>query len=514
MQLTRSNLIFRLVCDVFFAIVIFCALRYLHYISAVVVFPYDWEATDGDHLNFAHRIAQGLPIYLTMGAGQALSIYNPLYHALVALIGGADAGMGFARGVSLLFWLLCPLTVLLYFFKKWGYFYSAIAAIFILLPSEPLMLLDIVQVSPNSSMAFLFLGTLLLAEHCTESGGVLWSKWILLGVVAALCFLAKQQGIIAIGSVMTFLVIRRVSIKTIAMVLLGFFSVFAVSYAYLEWVNSGEYLQATIFDLRKIMPHNEMLAKSRLYAFTIENNAAFIICVFVSLVAAVFRITKLSIWQVSSVLHLFFLLMILGNGGGGPNYFLTFWISMVLTSVEMISRLEKYSIAIPNPYFRITENGQSYFSSLAKVLLIGLFINISIGTISINRQISNSIYPTAELENLMKDYYQAVGTLVATKPNAKVLTNRNVGALVANNVNIENEGSTMFQYAWRHGDVFQPSVVLATISEKKYDFIVTGVQDYPVNIRAEINTNYKVALVKEEILNLGNVGLSTIYVPK
>lgn len=514
MQLNRSNLIFRFFCGAFFVIAILCVGRYLHYISSIVAFPYDWEATDGDHLNFAHRIAQGLPIYLSMEASQVLSIYNPLYHALVALVGGADAGMSLARGISLLFWLLCPMTVFLYFSKKWGYFYSATAAIFILLPSEPMLLLDIVQVSPNSTMAFLFLGTLILADHCAESHDVAWHRWILLGAVAALCFLAKQQGIVAIGCVMAFLVLRGTSIQKMAMVLLGALSVFAVSYAYLEWLNSGQYLRATIFDLKQIMPANPMLAKARLYSFIIENNAAFTICVFMSLAALAFRMTRLSIWQVSFILHLFFLLKILGNGGGGPTYFLTFWVSMVLTSVGMISTFEKSANAIPNFHVQITEKGQKHLLLLARISLIILFINISIGAVSINRQINTSAHPTVALENLMKDYYQAVGALVATKPNAKVLTNRNIGALVANNVIIENEGSTMFQYAWAYGGIFQPSVVLVAIREKKYDFIVTGIQSYPTNVLAEIDANYRVALAKEAILNLGNVGISTIYVPK
>lgn len=501
---------------IFFAIAIFCLATYLHYIAAVVAFPYDWEASDGDHLNFAHRIAQGLPIFVDMKAGQVLSIYNPLYHALVALVGGADAGMSLARGISLLFLLLCPLTVFFYYVKRWGYFYSVIAAIFILLPSEPSMLLDIVQVSPNSTMAFLFLGALILAENCMEAPSVSWWRWVLLGAMAALCFLAKQQGIVAIGSIAIFLMIKRVGIQKIALVLMGFLIVFVASCAYLEWVNAGHYLHATIFDLKQLMSYyyDPVLAKARLYAFIIQNNAAFTVSVLVSLVAVTFRVTRLSIWQVSFILHLYFLLNILGNGGGGPNYFLTLWISMVMISVGLIHQYVRAPQSILSSHFRITEKGQGYISSLAKILLIILFVNISMGSISIYRQIRASVFPTASLENSMKEYYQAVGEIVRTKFNAKVLTNRNVGALVAKNASVENEGSTMFQYAWIHGEIFQPDVVLTAIKEKKYDLIATGIQDYPVAVKTEIEANYKVALVKEEILSLGNVGLSTIYIPK
>jgi len=62
-----------------------CLSFYLRYIASILTFPYQWEPTDGDHLNFAHRIAEGLPIYLPLKSGQVLSIYAPLYHTLIAI---------------------------------------------------------------------------------------------------------------------------------------------------------------------------------------------------------------------------------------------------------------------------------------------------------------------------------------------------------------------------------------------------------------------------------------------
>lgn len=512
--LNKSNLVFRFLCGIFFAIAILCIGRYLHYEATIATFPYDWEATDGDHLNFAHRIAQGLPIYLSMGAGQVLSIYNPLYHGLVALVGGVDAGMSLARSIALLFWLLCPISIIFFYRKQWGYLYSTLAATFILLPSEPYMLMDIVQVSPNSTMAFLFLCTLLTAEYCAKYAHDSWLAWLTLGALAAFCFLAKQQGIVAIGCVLPFLIIKRVRFSQIALVTVAFISIFTISYIYLESINSGQYLRATIFDLKQIMSYDPKLANTRLYSFVFLHNAAFTFCVIASLLTVAFRLNKLSIWHVSFIIHLFFLLKILGNGGGGPNYFLTFWITTVLICVGLIAKFAHHNAEFSSPHFQISEKVHGRLSILANTMLVSLFVSISAGTISIHQQLNASVVPSIELKEIMRSYYQTIGDLVASKPDAKVLTNRNIGAWVATNAKIENEGSTMFQYAWIHGDIFQPDVVLTAIRNKKYDFIATGIQNYPANVENEIRSNYKIALVKEEILNMGNVGLSTVYIPK
>ena len=498
----------------FALVAIYCLGRYFHYVIQVAAFPYDWGASDGDHLNFAHRIANGLQIYFPLEAGQVLSIYNPLYHAFVAAIGAGEPSMSMARSISLFFWMLIPLTAFFTYRKQWGYSYSALAAIFIMLPSEPYMLLDIVNVTPDSMMGFLFIATLILAERYANHPETSWKSWLLLGVVAALCFLAKQQGIIAIACVTVFLLARRVGLKNIGLMLFGFLLIFSIAYAYLEAVNSGQYLQATIFGLKQIMPYEPELAESRLYAFMISNNAAITATAVLALVTVVLRMSKLTIWQVSFVLHLFYLLQVLGNGGGGPNYFLTMWITMVLMSVGLIARVVNGPEKISSPYFSIADSLQGQVNWAAKILLVGIFVSISVGTISIHRQLNASAIPSPELEKLMEDYYQAVGKLVQERPNARILTNRNIGALVAHGANVENEGSTMFQYAWAHGEIFQPSVVITAVREKQYDLIVTGIQPYPRVISDAIADNYKVALLQPEILSLGNVGLSAIYIPK
>lgn len=502
------NFLFWIISLVFFVIAFATIGQYLYYIGLIISFPYDWEPTDGDHLNFAHRLAQGLPIYLSITDGYVLSIYNPLYHGIIALLGGSHASLSFARSIALLFWLLIPLTVLLFNKNKWGYLYVILAAIFLLLPPEPWLLIDIVQVSPNSTMAFLFTLSLLYAAKCSEDKDAPWWNWILLGFIAALCFLAKQQGLIAVAIVVVFLLIRRIDIRKISIALLGFFFIFIFSAAYLEITNSGQYLRATFFDLNKIMITYRSIARSRLIDF-FKHNFAFIIVVLFSLFTTRFQFNRISIWHISLILHIPFLFAILGNGGGGPNYFLTFWITIVMLSVEIIKKYKEKLFA-PDT---IKENKPSLITIFPIFLLFALFINISIGAVEIHRQLNTMPSPT-KIESLMKDYYQSIGSLIATKPNARVLTNRNIGALISNNVNVENEGSTMFQYAWPHPKTFNRNLVLESIKEKKYDFIITGIQEYPDDIKQEIKINYKIALIKDENLIFGNIGPATVYIPK
>lgn len=507
-------MLYRLFYGAFVLVAAYCLARYFNHVVQVAAFPYDWGASDGDHLNFAHRIAKGLQIYFPLEAGQVLSIYNPLYHAFVAAIGAGEPSMNLARSISLIFWILIPLTAFLVYRKEWGYSYSALAAIFILLPSEPYMLLDIVNVTPDSMMGFLFIATLILAERYANRLETPWRSWLWLGAVAALCFLAKQQGIVAIACVTLFLLARRVPLKNIGWMLFGFLFVFSIAYVYLQAANSGQYLQATIFGLKQIMPYKPELAESRLYAFMISHNAAVTVTAVLALVTVALRMSKLTVWQVSFVLHLFYLLQVLGNGGGGPNYFLTMWITMVLMSVGLIASVLKGTGKISTPYFSIADSLQGQVNWAAKILLVGIFISISVGTVSIHRQLNASVIPSPELEKLMEDYYQAVGKLVQERPSARILTNRNIGALVANGANVENEGSTMFQYAWAHGEIFQPDVVISAVRAKQYDLIVTGIQPYPKIIGDEITKNYRVVLQAPEILSVGGVGFATIYSPK
>lgn len=494
----------------FLVVAAICLGRYLNYLSAVVPFSYDWGPSDGDHLNFAHRLAQGLPIYLAMKEGEVLSIYTPLYHGLIALLGGAHASMFLARSIAFVFWVLSPLLVIFYFRKDWGYFYAIIAAIFIWLAAEPAMLMTAVYLTPTTTMVFLFLGALIYGGDCVEKERDSWWCWGVLGGIAALCYLAKQQGIIAIASIFAFMLIKRITFRKVTWVLLGFLLVWLTSTIYLEAINSGQYLNATVFDLNKIMTGDKLLARTRLFDFLFLHNWAFTFCAILSFCFVLLRRIRLTIWHVSIALHIPMLLSILKNGGGGPDYFLTFWIVLVLVSVGGVRDFAGHPVCSISP-LRIKQT--EYLQLFPHVLLMLLFTNGLMASIVISREMDAFPMPTQKLERLMGEYEHSIGKLVATKPQAKALTNRNIGALIANNVEIENEGSTLFQYVWHTLKDTNRNALLARIKAREFDLISTGLQKYPEEIQNEIMLNYKVALVKEVNLFAGHTGKISVYVP-
>lgn len=505
----RKN-IYWFICIIFVAIFIICIGHYLNYINAILRFSYDWEPTDGDHLNFAHRLSKGLPIYMPLSSGKVLSIYNPLYHAFVSILGGQNSSLIFARTISFTFWLAIPVVSFFYIKKKSNFFYGIIAALFIWLIPEPGMLIEVVQVSPNSTMPFFFLCTLLYAEYCSEKKYDNWLRWFLLGILISLTYLSKQQGIIAIPIVFLFLLMRRIKIQNLLFTILGIFIVLGISTLYLEITNSGQFLRMTLLDLPKILHSSYRLAIFRLLLFFLHN-LAFTICVLVSIITLY---KNLSIWQISLVCHIPFLLKILGNAGGGITYCLTLWITMVIISLNFIISKKVYHFTSKSKY-----NKTCFFTCirifpLNKVILFLLCVNVSIGTISIYRDFNSIRLPTAKLNYLMKNYYQAIDSLITTKENVKVLTNRNVGMLVQTSVNVENEGSSLFQYAWLSDIYFNRDTILTSIREKKYDFITTGIQDYPDDVMSEINKNYKTIFINEVNLMYGNTGILYTYVPK
>ncbi len=512
MYLLKENVFFRFICFLFILFATYYLAKYFFYIIEVVFFPFDWGPSDGDHLNFSHRIMQGLPIYPDLDSGEVLSIYNPLYYLIVGLFGGVDAGMVLARWVSLVSWLMCPFIIAIYYPKSWGWMYSGFAALFILLPIEPYMLLDIVNVTPDATMAFFFVCAMVLADRVFRKLEVFRWELLLVGAVSALCFLVKQQGIIAIIVVLTFGIMSRKDARNLLMIAAGFFGPLIVAVAYFEIVNSGQFLQDTLFGLDKVMVVTPGLAEERLIDFLIHN-LAFTLCVVVGLTLVLTRSIKLSIWHLSFIFHLLLLLKILGNAGGGPNYFITFWITMVVISVSTIVHLSHNETPF-SLFYNFSKIKWKAPILISRVLLIGLFINVTIGSASMRQQLNSIKPPSENLEVIMQKYYEAVGLLTASNPDAYVLTNRNVGALVAHNINVSNEGSTMFQYAWAHPELFNQNNILEAISEKKYDFIFTGIQPYPPNVRARIAESYKVEMTMEQGLMSGNIGLVKVYTPK
>ena len=544
----------------FFLLSSICLFRYLDYINAVILFPYEWGPSDGDHLNFAHRLAKGLPIYFSMKTGSVLSIYTPLF-------GGEHASMAVARIISFLFWLASPLLVGCYFRKRWGYFYAGLAAVLIWISPEPYMLMTAVYVTPTTTMAFLFLAALIYCNYCLEEAKNSFWQWPLLGIITALCYLAKQPGIIAIASVFFIVLIRGLSAQKIGLILIGFIFVFIPSTIYLEVSNSGQYLNATFFDLNKITNGGISLSRHRIFDFLFYHHWAFTLCVIISFYLLWLRQIKIDIWHVSFLLHVPLLLFILKNGGGGADYFLSFWIVIVLINIGLIKNfwsnfeisknkseitkrnlkklgglpatllciiviiaaiLLNFWIAIILVSFGFTKKGKDFFKilinkirlrqknliDLPRLLIALLFINGATASISIVNEMQNFPMPTNAMQNLMRSYDNEIGKLVSSKSSVLALTNRNIGALVSHNINVENEGSTQFQYLWHLQTESNRKSLISKIKAKNFDLITTGLQSYPEEIQRSIKENYKLAFNSEIVLNSGKTGVVFVYIPK
>jgi len=490
----------------FLAVATACLSLYLRYIASILTFPYQWEPTDGDHLNFAHRIAEGLPVYLPLKSGQVLDIYTPLYHTLIAVLGGPHAGMILARLIAFTAWLLIPIGILFFYRNKWGIFYALIAAIFVWIPPEKFMLIYMVQVSPDALMAFLFFATLLTAEKCAENATASWWMWSSIGILGCLCFLAKQQGIIAFAVAGIYLLIRRTQLKPLAWTACGFLLIFLVSSACLEMVNRGQYFYAIFIDLRHIMVVSRRLACHRLAVFLFKENLFFFIGICTSLGLVISNKIKLTIWHISFFLHIPFLLAILGNEGGGPNYLATFWITLVIIAIDTVWNCANYSY-IPPRNIRLP----FFFSQL---LLLSLFCSEAFGMRTAYQDLNTVGRPSRQDALNTERYSKEVASLLAGKHDARILANRNIGVFVAHNENITDEGGATFQYAWAHPDRLDQNIILNAIDEKKYDFIITGIQKYPPNVEKALEKNYKVALSGQINLIFKNTGLQSVYVPK
>ncbi len=380
----------------------------------------------------------------------------------------------------------------------------------------------------------------------------------MLGAIAACCYLAKQQGLIALVIVLSFQVLQCKTWRVIALTVLGFFVVFSICSAYLEYLNSGEYLRVTLLDLRKIITSDPHLAVLRLKEFLFDENLYFFACSIYSLYKSLADFKRLTIWQVSFLLHIPFLLAILGNGGGGPNYFLSMWISMVLLSIETVFKANVAKVSAlgfflaflmitlwgKTSYIEFTDililvvfiaflvayvdskkaekfaaiwSGLTWVAkynwNLAEFFFITLIINFSLGVKPVLLEFEAISLPTPAMEVKMKDYYQSVKKLVADRREASILTNRNIGAFVFSNLRIANEGCTMFTYAWHSPSVFNKDKIINAIREKRFDFISTGIQDYPEDVRAEIEKYYRPALSKETNIYLGKMGVVNVFSP-
>ena len=133
----------------------------------------------------------------------------------------------------------------------------------------------------------------------------------------------------------------------------------------------------------------------------------------------------------------------------------------------------------------LLKKNKNYGLYLSSALVFSLFVNVLSGAIPTYRDLSNLQSSVSAARELMSTHFLNVAALVVEKKPMSVLTNRNIGALVAAKVPVDNEGATMCSFGW-HSERFDKSIVLDKIRKREYDLISTGIQNYPMDITKEI----------------------------
>lgn len=468
---------------------------YLYYAGLLIKFPYDWEPTDGDHLNFAVRIFNGLPIFLPLKSGYILSVYNPLYHYLNAAFVGLGFNFTIPRVLSCFFWLGCAALAFYYFRKTQSFRRSLFFALILIVPALDSVTLEMLNVNPNSLMAFLFLSSLCAANWAFNSRDNELRKWCTCGILCALCFFAKQQGIIAIVCCGFYLIFKGLRPRIFLVFASTFCVISILVTAYLEHKNSGQFLNLTIFELAEVVAPDSILAERRLLSF-FSDNLAYVVIYVASLACCFVYRLRPTIWQIATILHIPLLFKILGNGGGGPNYLLTFWFSIAMTGLEFVSFIEHKSRRV----------------GLAIGALI--LLNAHYGLFVTSRNLIEVPFPGPTFEAIMKKHYSLIQSVVGNCESSPVLAYRSIGSVLQAGCRVNIEASTTFAYAWPKDRIFDRRKILEDIRNQEYRVILTGILPYPKDVQLEIEKSYDLSQLSPAVFLHGMVGVVKVYTPR
>lgn len=476
--------------------------RFFAYTYELFNYRFEWEPTDGDHLNFIVRILYSKPIYVDKAAGWVLSIYNPLYHYVVAMctevIGTSDGVLKTARQLSIIF-VLAPIGAFITINNRKNetpIFVTFFFAILLLYPTTKMYLVDLVNVSPNSFLIFFFFLAGLIIDKYFSSNSRNYALGFFLSILVVLVYLTKQQGIIIFPLYALTIILLKESPKVKLRHFLILFLAVAAGVGLLEYLHDGIFLQSTLIDVSRMVRSNYEVSLERYLDFFI-NNAVFI-------TAALFYVyrsakkRKFDVWSLSFLLHIPFLLKILGNAGGGNNYFGTFWVTLVVISYKLILDLQK--------------EARVYAVNFTAFLLGA---NALFGIVLLNKDLDTFLAPSKEVELTYEMHLKTVADVLSKAPyNAKILANRNIGSLVTLGVDISIEGSSTFNYLRLIGNLYDSQMILRNVFDKKYDLIFTGIQRYPADIEIAIAQNYKIVKVSAVNLYFGKMGEISIYSPR
>lgn len=471
--------------------------KYAEYIRFILNFPFDWEPTDGDHLNIANRIMRQQPTYFSAESGHVLNIYNPLFHSILGTVLQGQANFELARVLIFILWATFISIVGFQLYSYLSFENATLLFMIFLFPPVKGLFIDLMQISPSA-----------LLGVTTLISGIIISKWeynkekkfqavIIFAGLCTLTFQSKQQGIIILVSLIIYLILK----KTPLLVIFGILSIFVMlNYAISLYFNSfagNSFWSATFFELNQLLTTYWKLGVLRFIIFCLMNSLLLVLCA--ASILQSYKKKNLNFWQVLALTHFPFLPIVLSNGGGGPNYLLTFYIAIIFVLRHSISSFSEIS---KNKYF----DSQILLRSFLSVTLIyGSFISFS--------SLSSVKYPDSQIRKNM----ELIKNDVLSRPEiskCEVLTNRNIGIFLETKCEILSEGVITFVYAWPKKQFFNDKLINDKIRSRRYSYILSGTGAYPPEVSKLILQNYKVLSSRFVNLNYGSTGMQSVYVPK
>ena len=486
------------------------ALKYFSYLYQSITFPFDWEPTDGDHLNFAMRMADHQAIYFTSESGHLLSVYNPLYHFLISVITDGTPSFFAARALSSGIWILTILIILSRIKIRRIDLHSLIILNLLTFPPIQGMILDTVQIGPSSLLGLLYLVTGLTLNKIDPKISYLAPLLLAAGIMAGLTYYSKQQGIIVTLAGILFLILKLPSKKYLILFATTVAATLFIGIVLIDSIDGNTFVRSTLLDLNNQIPGYWKLGAWRFVEFTLINSGLLAL-VLLGIKKGDISGRNLTFWQMSFFIHIPFLLYILRNGGGGPNYFLTFWITIIMilndSDLNLVFK-EKWKIATRRG-FKLESKMRNMIYSIVLPLII---VTAAFGSI-INFKTLNDVNfpPQRYISNSMK--LQDFARNHTSGKYCKILTARNSGVFLSSKCNIDSENVITFQYAWKSDEAINKDVIKNRIRLKQYDLIATGAGMYPPEIQKLIRANYILGIEKEINLNYGYIANMRVFIP-
>lgn len=481
-------------------------IKYLYYIYSSITFPFDWEPTDGDHLNFSQRINQGKSIYFAASQGHYLSVYNPLYHIVINYIGNGNQDLALTKKISAILWFATIIIIAIFAIKLLGVTKGIFAAVVFAFPPIPNLLIEMLQIGPSSLLAFTFLiAGLLFVKWNKGNYHIFWLLPVIF--LTTLTFFAKQQGLILLISIFVYLIISSKLKLALTYISISIITIYLIG-TYINSQNDNYFWASTLFDLQKVLTSYWKLGIEREFKFVLYCFPIFFMCLYGIFLKMKFN-RQINFWEVSILCHIPFLFFILRNGGGGQNYFVTMWISMILTLILFVNEnrdlLEK---SVDGARFTVKSKDLKFkfvlYSLLSYLLIFSPYLNI--------KSLNAIKFPSGKIELNSREFYKQVN-FYAPNEGCKALVNRNSYAFVKAGCDIDAEGAITFGYAWNYPEIFDKNHIAKNIICKKYDLISDGINKFPSDVSSLINLYYVRIYSSEVNLYYGYTGIQNIYVP-